>query len=621
MTLRSPVCLWVLVLLLNASAGWSQTTVVEETPPVSGQVPFPSPIADPIEPFNRTMGYVNHGFMMGIINPTAYVYRFVIPRPVRNCVNNAGENLAYPVRLVNNLLQAQGTGAWEETKRFGVNTTVGVLGLFDPATKWGIGSYEEDTGKTFRTWGWGPHFYLMLPFFGPSSDPDGVGKIPDMLLNPATYLFPASPIFTYNRLSDEVIRYKQFTSTEYDPYAMSRDVWAVARSMPDSFSGAAPPDPTDDSALQTLGVVKVKVANRKFMRGRKKRNIEVPETGGRLPYSLWLRDTPTQVVYILPGLGGHRETEMTLAVAEQAYNSGFHVVAISSAMNWEFMRQASTAAVPGYQPTDCRDIARCLEDIHRTLVARYPDRVTGRVLLGVSMGAFHTLMIAAGEEELKTQGINFDRYVAIHPPVDLLYGMRQLDSYYNAPLVWEATEREERIERAMEKSAAFVMEEEDAPEQAPAMSNTEAQFLIGLVYRLSLRDIIHDSQRRNDLGVLRSELGSMRRQPAYEEIMTYSYEDYYRSFVLPSVRLASDNRIGREDIERTGRLTTWTPTLRDNLKVRVFTSRNDFLLSEQDLDWLMETFDEKRLVLTGRGGHLGTLSESETLLQIGDLLR
>ncbi|MCA9450220.1 MAG: VacJ family lipoprotein, partial [Candidatus Omnitrophica bacterium] len=119
---RTPGCLLILLLVLL----FGPSAVQSQTQPGTEEVPFPSPLSDPIEPFNRTMGYVNHGFMMGIINPTAYVYRFVIPRPVRKCVNNAGENLAYPVRLVNNLLQAQGTGAWEETKRFGVNTTVGV---------------------------------------------------------------------------------------------------------------------------------------------------------------------------------------------------------------------------------------------------------------------------------------------------------------------------------------------------------------------------------------------------------------------------------------------------------------------------------------------------------------
>jgi len=581
------------------------------------EVPFPQPLGDPIEPFNRSIGYLNHGIMIGVIDPTAKVYRLIIPKPVRNCVNNAGRNLAFPVRGVNTLLQGQFVETWEETKRFGVNTTVGILGLFDPATKWGIGSYNEDTGLTFGKWGWENQMYLMLPFFGPSSERDAIGKIGDTALNPATYLFPASPIFTYNRLSDDVIPYKRLTSTEYDPYAISRDLYALARQEKIEI----PPAPgVDDSATQTVNAVLFEPKDPKFPQWRKKRKIDVPSTGARLPYSLWLQKDPAPVVYILPGLGGHREGSSACALAEMAYNAGYSAAAISSSMNWEFINNGLTAPVPGYPPSDGRDIVECLDTIHRDLLARYGGRITGRILMGVSLGGFHALVIADSEARGQLQSIHFDRYLAINPPVDLLYGTEQLDAFYNAPLAWPEAERETCMYAAMQKAVGLL---QTPPVEKPntSFSGDEARFLIGLLYRLSLRDTIHASQRRNNLGVLHSGLGIMNRDEAYAEIMQYGYRDYFQAFVVPGLRVRYSGNMSMERIRRGSDLREREAGLRGNRKVFVFTNENDFLLREGDLAWFEGLLPESNLRVNPRGGHMGNLHESGVQTEIFEMLR
>ena len=93
---------------------------------------------DPLEPVNRAFSGFNHVLMVAIVAPIGWVYRTVFPSPVRTGVDNAFDNLYYPVRLVGNLLQGKFSESWHETERFAVNTTVGVLGLWDPATSWGI---------------------------------------------------------------------------------------------------------------------------------------------------------------------------------------------------------------------------------------------------------------------------------------------------------------------------------------------------------------------------------------------------------------------------------------------------------------------------------------------------
>ena len=121
-----------------------------------GTVVLPKSVPDPLEPFNRVMWGFNKGLMTDVIKPTSKVYRFVVVKPVRTGIGNFGKNLTYPGRLINNLLQGKWSGARDESYRFVCNTTVGVAGFFDVATKWKIPKSDADFGQTFGQWGWKP---------------------------------------------------------------------------------------------------------------------------------------------------------------------------------------------------------------------------------------------------------------------------------------------------------------------------------------------------------------------------------------------------------------------------------------------------------------------------------
>ena len=123
-----------------------------------GQMPYFDAVNDPLEGFNRCSWAVNDWFFRGVIYPLSLGYNTVAPKPVRTTIGNVGHNLTYPVRLVNNCLQGKWSGAWAETERFGVNSTVGLGGLFDPATHWKIKRSDEDFGQTLGHWGSGRGF-------------------------------------------------------------------------------------------------------------------------------------------------------------------------------------------------------------------------------------------------------------------------------------------------------------------------------------------------------------------------------------------------------------------------------------------------------------------------------
>ncbi|WP_261841634.1 MlaA family lipoprotein [Aliamphritea ceti] len=141
-------------------------------------------VSDPWEGFNRAMFSFNDGLDTYALKPLAKGYQAVTPDVVETGVNNFFGNLSDVNSTLNALLQGKGEAAVESFLRFTFNTTIGIGGVFDVATPMGLPKHEEDFGQTFAAWGVGPGPYVVLPLFGPSTVRDGVGLIPDALVDP-----------------------------------------------------------------------------------------------------------------------------------------------------------------------------------------------------------------------------------------------------------------------------------------------------------------------------------------------------------------------------------------------------------------------------------------------------
>jgi len=143
---------------------------------------------DPLEIPNRFIFAFNQTLDVFILKPAASTYKFLLPSVIRDAVRNFLRNLATPVVLINDLLQGEFERAEVTLARFAVNTSGGVLGLFDVATDEGFEYHNEDLGQTFGSYGIGEGAYLVLPLFGPSSIRDGIGRLGDIFLDPLTYV-------------------------------------------------------------------------------------------------------------------------------------------------------------------------------------------------------------------------------------------------------------------------------------------------------------------------------------------------------------------------------------------------------------------------------------------------
>ena len=158
-----------LALTLNSYAGSDGNLILKKNDP--------SRVKDCFEGVNRATFAFNQGLDGILFEPIAKAYR-VLPSPVRTGLSNSLNNLSNLVTIPNNILQGDLKLAGQNTGRFAVNTTVGILGIFDVAEKIGFSKYEkEDYGQSLGTAGVGPGCYLVLPVLGPSTIRDTAGSV------------------------------------------------------------------------------------------------------------------------------------------------------------------------------------------------------------------------------------------------------------------------------------------------------------------------------------------------------------------------------------------------------------------------------------------------------------
>jgi len=193
-------------------------------------------IADPLEPLNRLVFHFNDKLYFWIVKPLAKGYAAVVPEGVRLSVRNVFNNISTPVRVVNNLLQLKIRPAGNELLRFGINSTAGMLGLYDVArTEMGIRGNDEDFGQTLGVWGLGPVIFINWPFLGPSTLRDSVGYGGDYFLDPLNYVKPYLDSIAIqtgegiNRTSLSIGDYEDLKKDALDPYTAVRDIYSQYR--------------------------------------------------------------------------------------------------------------------------------------------------------------------------------------------------------------------------------------------------------------------------------------------------------------------------------------------------------------------------------------------------------
>ena len=168
-----------------------QETWMAQARDLDEDVEAPENEYDPWEPFNEKMFEFNRRLDRYILKPVAKAYNFITPDEIQIMVSNGFDNISFPPRFVNSVLQGKWKGAAREIARFLINSTAGVGGLFDPAKDvFGLVKSREDFGQTLGFYGVGPGPYLVVPFMEPLTVRDGIGKAVDSAMDPLSYYLP-----------------------------------------------------------------------------------------------------------------------------------------------------------------------------------------------------------------------------------------------------------------------------------------------------------------------------------------------------------------------------------------------------------------------------------------------
>ncbi len=237
----------VLQVMVLGAVACADTPVPMVTPPgvdedfedLFGEEDQKGSVSDPLERLNRGIFWFNDKVYFYAAKPVARVFRMV-PTPVRTSLGNVFDNLATPIRFFNATMQLKFRDAGTELGRFAINSTVGVLGLFDPArSRFDLKQKDEDFGQTLGHYGIGPGVYIVIPLIGPSNLRDATGTFADAFLDPVYYLVDrktqglvaVKAIETVNTLSLDKDTYEAIKRDSLDPYVFIRAAYSQRRAV------------------------------------------------------------------------------------------------------------------------------------------------------------------------------------------------------------------------------------------------------------------------------------------------------------------------------------------------------------------------------------------------------
>lgn len=192
------------------------------------------PNVDPVEPVNRLSYDLNETLDQTLLKPIAETYVAVTPQPVRNSVTNFFDNIAYLNVVLHSFLQGKFDQGMQDLLRVLYNSTLGVAGLFDVGTAWGLPENREDFGQTLAAWGFEPGAYLYIPLGGPDTTRNLPNRVTSTLLNPLTYinstvLFPLTALNLINTRAELLDETNIRDEAAVDPYTFTREAYLQQR--------------------------------------------------------------------------------------------------------------------------------------------------------------------------------------------------------------------------------------------------------------------------------------------------------------------------------------------------------------------------------------------------------
>ena len=618
---------------------------------------------DKFEDINRKVFYLNLKLNKLFVKRVHILWASLFPNFVIDSLNSVYSNIQYPKRLVSSLLQHDFEAVKHETKRFFINTTLGVAGLMDVADKFfDLELYNEDMEQALAKCKVKCGNYLVLPFVSSITTRDMYGRILDFLLTPTTYI--ASPVAAAVKLGLLINRtmfiqpiVKMVESSFVDPYDVAKKFYGVEKyiklsnydrknvlaSIKDDYDEVDLTNNKTEKVLQVKGSIKGEnlivsmpndelkadivlndfnpqnpildsmrtalfdiiedersiwnenaIWNRNFNKKIKTASVEITPNNDKYQFRYVLqKDKKSPLVIIFPSIGEGINSSHNNIMAKMFYKQGYSVVIIGSHFQWEFLKSLDKDYKVGFIKDDVKYIDKLINNIISYLSNRYDRVFLDRTAIGTSLGAYAVLFLA--NEQYEKGANNIDKFIAICPPYELMYAVKQIDKIIES---WQRypNDFKQKVAITTAKVLRAYKEKEKLNKSFKTLpfSNYEAKLISAFVFHQKLSDLIYITEKRKNK--------NMDNKITYNMIYNSNFQDYIKNYLL--------EKYSYDEIENTNTLSAISNYLINKDNYKIYHSLDDYLTNKNQLKELKSYCDDK-LVLFNNGAHLGFLYRDE----------
>lgn len=605
---------------------------------------------DPWENFNRKVFLFNLKFNKYIIRPVNIVWASVMPQYGLDRVSNFYNNINYPIRLTSTLLQKDFKASKTETIRFFTNTTMGAVGLYDPAkNKFHIEPAQEDMGQALAHFRIKKGPYLVLPVVAQGNVRDIAGQIIDMPLSPTSYICwapgaIASTSLSFLNTSTSIQPIYQMIESSYaDPYTISKELTTADRyiknmnldresvlysidppqntiNISDTYKDKDSKSPLASDiqlanyntqgplvdSLRTLFFDSTNLNdsiwsdlsawNKSFIKKIKTSSVEVEPTKPKYSFRYILQKEQTSPLAIIyPSIGEDIMSAESVVQAKILYDQGYSVIIQGSSFQKDFVKSMPDDYRPGFPAQDAYYLRIVTADIIKSLESKNNCQFKQKIIVGNSFGALTSLFVAQEEEANNTLGIS--KYIAINPPIDTFYALNQLDKYIQA---WKKNPEDIRLRAAVtaEKIIKVAQEISDknikVKKESLPLNQDEAELAIGFVMKQKLANVVLTIE--NEPVSIKNELS--------DSINEMSFNDYLNKYIL----INQNKPVSTLTYESS--LYSISNFLQKNNDYKIYHTLDDCFVNQTQLNWLKKQTKDKS-ILFSNGGHLGFLYRKE----------
>lgn len=608
---------------------------------------------DKHEKFNRKLYTFNSKLNKYVLRPIDTLWCSIMPQYAMDRFQNLYNNINFPVRVVSCMLEKDFKSSGTEFVRFLANTTIGIGGLYDPATSvFKIEPHNESIEQVLGNSRIKPGPYIVLPVVQGNMR-DLAGKFFDMILRPTSYIPYATTASFINSTANSQDKIKRLEESNADPYEVAKllkgldeyikinkldrktvlaqkeellntenDNVAENNNMEETvqskiaadinLDGYAPQGPLVDSLRSTLFDnekidksiwSETAIWNRTFSKRLRFASVNIDKSRPSYKYRYILqKDKTAPLAIIYPELGEGIWGDKSIRQAKILYNEGYSVVIQGNAFNWEFVRSMPGNYKPGIPSEDAQKLRIVTSRIINNLEIKKKCQFSKKILVGNSFGALTALFVASQEDMNNTLGIT--NYIVINPPIDAFFALKQLDKFSQIEKN-SSGDAKLRIAIAAQKIKDITQNKDYKNAKYGSLSmpfnNDEAKLVIGCMVKQKLYDVIFTIENCK----------KSKKNNLYESIGNINFTEYTQKYLQDFVTASGKTP---EQLGYEASLYSLAAFLQKSKNYKIYHSIDDYFINSEQLAWLKQQAKDN-VVIFSNGSHLGFLYRPEFLEQ------